>query len=380
MSKKLIFLLPLVIFFLVLPLKTQAFTTRAGDSVYIPKDQVIDGNFYAAGSNLTVDGDVQGDVICAGQNVTISGKVDGDVICAAQTLTINGVVGGNVRSTGNTVTVNGSVGRNINVAAMSFILGNDANVGWDVLVGAALTEIRGTINGGLQGAINNLIVSGHVVKNIDIHIDSYANKNNGGQLKITDQAKIDGDVNYWANKNGDINQNNVSGKITHNIPTARANGLFLTFILNRLYAIFSALLVGLVLVSVWRKHILALTKRMEVNLAAAIGWGAVLLFITPIICILLLLTLIGIPLAIILAGLWILAMFICKIVTAVLAGRFIFRKLKQKETEKLLLEMTVGVIVCWLLFAIPILGWALSLVAIWWGFGGAWLYFRHQKA
>jgi cytoskeletal protein CcmA (bactofilin family) len=379
MSKKLIFSALLLGFFLVMPFKGQAFEGRSSDSVYIPKDQVISGNFYVAGANITVEGNIQGDLICAGQTVNVNAKVDGDIICAAQTINIAGEVGGNVRVAGNTVNINGLVGRNLNVLAATLILGSDAKINWDALLMVGQAEMRGIVSGSLHGAAQDLLVSGQVGKNIDIKLSNYKNKKDQGKLKITDQAKIDGDVVYWANSSADISQNNVSGKVTHNVPKSGDHKLLTAFIINRLYAIFSALLVGLVLVSIWRKTILKLTDKMEGEPASTIGWGAVLLFITPIICFILFMTMIGIPLALILLGLWFLAMFVCKIITAILVGRILFRKLKRKESEKLLLEMTVGVVACWLLFAIPVVGWALSLVAVWWAMGGSWLYFKKAK-
>jgi len=379
MSKKLIFSALLLGFLLITPSKGQAFEGRSGDSIYIPKDQVISGNFYAAGSNITIEGNIQGDLICAGQTVNINAQVDGDIICAAQTLNISGEVGGNVRVAGNSVNLNGLVNRNLNVLAATLILGSDAKVNWDALLMVGQAEVRGIVSGSLHGSAQNLLVSGQVGKNIDIRLSNYKNKKDQGRLKITDQAKIDGNVIYWANSAADISQNNVSGQVTHNTPQSGDHKLLAAFIINRLYAIFAALLVGLVLVSVWRKTILGLTDKMEKEPAATIGWGAVLLFFTPIVCLILFMTIIGIPLALILLGLWLLAMFICKIITAVLAGRMLFRKLKYKESEKLLLEMTIGVVICWLLFIIPIVGWALSLVAVWWTMGGAWLYFKRAK-
>jgi cytoskeletal protein CcmA (bactofilin family) len=368
--------------FMFLPFSAaQAYAVRTGESIYIPKDQAIDGNLYAAGSNLTIDGEVRGDVICvAGQSITINAKVTGDVICFGQSLTINGEVGGNVRVAGNNVIINNIVGRNVNVAGTSLILGKDAKIGWDVLLTTANGEIRGEVGGSVYGVVRNLVVAGKIVKNLDIDLSHEVNKKKANSLEITSESKILGDINYTANKDLQLNKDNVNGKITRNIPKKQEGNLFLAYLISRLFAIFSALIVGLVLVSLWRNTIIKVTDKMKEKIWPSLGWGAVLLIITPVICILLAVTIIGIPLALILGGLWLLANFACKIITAVLVGRLIFKHLKQKESEKLLLEMTVGVVVCWLLFSIPFVGWALSLIAILVGLGASWIHFRKISA
>ncbi len=376
MSKKLFLKLAVFgIIALVLPLSAvKAYDVRSGDSVYIPKDQVITGNFYAAGSNLTIDGQVRGDVICAGQNVVINGKVDGDVICAAQSLNINGEVNGNVRVAGNNVSLDGVVARNVNILSATAIISANTKIGRDILLAVDKSEFRGVVGGSIHGVANSLLIAGQVGENINVKIGETGKTASG--LSIVAGSKVSGSVTYSGSKEADIIKENVSGQIVRQAAEKPKNNLFLAYALSQFYSIFSALLVGLLIVSLWRKTTLKITDRITNDHWASIGWGFVLLFVVPIICVLLALTIIGLPLALILAGLWLLANFACKILTAIFIGRFIFRKLRQKESEKLVLEMTVGVVVCWFIFSIPVLGWIASLWALCMGFGASWLVFR----
>jgi len=377
MSKKLILKIGLfALVALVLPFSAaRAYEVRSGDSVYIPKDQVISGNFYTAASNLTIDGQISGDVICAGQNVTINGKVDGDVICAAQSLNINGDVSGNVRVAGNNVSLNGTVARNVNILSATATISPNAKVGRDILLAVDKSEFRGSVGGSIYGAANNLLIAGQVGENVNVKVGQYQGDKTSG-LTIADNAKVAGSVTYSSEQAAKINQDNVGGQIIRQAETTPRPNLFLAYIISQFYAIFSALLVGLIIVSLWRKTTIKITDRIQNDHWSSIGWGFVLLFVSPIICVLLALTVIGIPLALILAGLWLLANFACKILTAIFIGRLIFKKLKQKESEKLLLEMTVGVFISWMIFSIPVLGWIASLWAICMGFGASWLVFR----
>ena len=378
MSKKLIFSLIIVAtVFTLLPLKSSlAAEVRTGDTVYVAKDQIIDGNFYAAGNNLTIEGEIKGDVICAGQSVTINAKVGGDILCVADTLNITSAVNGNVRVVGKNVTFDGSAARNFNAAASNLVIGQEALIGWDAVAAAATSEIRGVINGNLHGAFGKLLLGGQVAKNVELKMSPKTDKGQQSNLTISDQAKIDGDLIYSANREGNINKNRVNGKIVRNPYQDNSGAWLAAYFAGRLIAIFSALILGLILISLWREKIIKLTDKLKSNYWPAIGWGALLVIFVPIACLLLMLIIIGIPLALILGGLWLIAMFISKILVAILGGRLLFAKLREKESEKLLLEMTVGVVLLWLIFSIPIFCPLVETLAIFAGSGLLWLSFK----
>ncbi|PIZ11353.1 hypothetical protein COY54_00545, partial [Candidatus Falkowbacteria bacterium CG_4_10_14_0_8_um_filter_41_36] len=283
MSKKKI----LAIFFtltavILIPSVTKAFSVKSGSSVFNPSNQIIEGNLYAAGSTITIEGQVTGDVICAAQTVNISAKVDGDVICAAQTINISGEVLGNVRVAGNFINLSGTVGRNMNAFGSSIILSDKARVGWDLLLAGVQTEMRGEVDGSLHGSVKNLLVAGRVGKNLAIRVDANLDKKDRGTLEITDTGSVAGDVVYTGASEAKLIKEKVSGRIIHNLPESSTNKMFLAFMWGRIYAIFSALLVGLVLLSLWRRKIITLTDKMQTRIGANIGFGAMMMFAPPI--------------------------------------------------------------------------------------------------
>jgi cytoskeletal protein CcmA (bactofilin family) len=380
MSKKKVFSWFLALSFCAfLPFAAQAFSVKSGESVIAPKDQVVDGNLYAAASTISIDGQVMGDVICAGQTVNISAKVDGDVICAAQTINISGEVKGNVRVAASSINISGTIGRNLNAFAATVVISEPAKIGWDALVAAANTEMRGQVGGSLHGSMKSLVISGQVGKNVDVKIDQSLNDDGRGKLEITEMAKVEGDVIYTGVDEAQIIKDNVNGQIVHNLPPNIQNKMIMAKIWGRIYAIFAALVVGLVLLSLWRKQIIEITsKMMEHKIGETIGWGAIVLFLPPIAAVILLFTVIGIPLALIVGSLWVLALFVARIIFAIMVGRFLMQKAIKKQTEKLFLEMTVGVAICWIVFALPLIGWLGLLVAMWWALGAMWNFCRKR--
>ena len=365
-------------FIALMPFATKAFSVKSGESVFTPKDQIIDGTLYAAGSTVTIDGQVTGDVICAAQTVNISAKVDGDVICAAQTINITGEVLGNVRVAGNFINLSGTVGRNMNAFGASVIMSEKAKIGWDLLVAGAQTEIRGQIDGNLHGSAKYMTMAGKVGKNLDIRIDSNLEKKDQGSLEITDTGSVGGDVIYTGVNEAKLVKEKVSGLIIHNLPEGSNNKMFLAFVWGRIYAIFSALLVGLVLISLWRKQLVTITDKMWREVGANIGFGAMLMFLPPIAALILALTFIGIPLALILMALWLMALALARVVFGIMIGRFLMKKMVHKETHRLLLEMTMGIVICSVVFALPLIGWLGAMVAIWWVLGAVWQQYQKR--
>jgi len=386
MTKKRVLIFICITLFLILPLGVYAFAVKSGNSIYVAENETIEGNLYAAGNAITVDGTVTGDVICAGQAININGKVEGDVICAGQTINIVGEVGGNARVAGNSVNINGAVARNVMAFGASIILGEDATVGWDMLMAGATGEIRGKVGRDMYGGGSSVIIAGKIAKDVRLKLDEnirseikgFSVEKSNSPLTITDGAVIGGNVTYTAGQAGSIATGaSISGEVKHNLPKIKTGGKTLFgWVWHRLFAIFSAFVVGLVLVSLWRKQIIELTDKMLSKVGAAIGWGLMVMFLTPIICLLLLFTIIGIPLSLMLLAIWLIAIFISKILIGILVGRSVMEKIYKKKKDSLIWAMIAGIVICWIIFAIPIIGWIIALAAIWWGLGGIWLYFK----
>ncbi|MEI6597012.1 MAG: polymer-forming cytoskeletal protein, partial [bacterium] len=321
LTKK-IFLATAVIF-LLLPLTASAYSLKKGDAVYVPKDEIIEGNLYAVGSSLIIDGKVTGDVICAGQSININGEVAGDVICAGQSININGNIGGNLRVVGNTINFNGQVARNAMVIGTTAVTSASSTIGWDLLILGNIFELRGNVGRDLYGGAGKVNVAGKVGKNLDL---SFGSQNNNDQpLIIAGTAKIDGQLKYKSDKNAIVETGaTIKGETIHNFPTVAAkksNLADLGWWWGKLISIFSALIIGLVIISFWREQIIKITDLMLAKTGPALGWGILALLLTPIIIIILLITIIGIPLSLILSALWLIAMYVSKILVGILIGK-----------------------------------------------------------
>lgn len=369
-----------------LPLVAQAFTVKTQNTIYIPADEIMVGTLYTAGNTITIDGTVKGDVICAGQTININGTVEGDVICAGQNVNINGPVNGSVRVAGNSISISNIVARNVQALGASIALSPQASVGWDMFLAGAFADIRGNVGGDLHGAAANVLIAGEIGRDVKLRLNEKTKGEAkgvkklkpGDPLTITESAKIGGNVYYTAGREGAIDDSaTIGGEVgfTQSERDTKSDLATISFF-GLIYSVFAAMVVGLVIISLWRVPITGLTEKMQSKTSSSIGWGLALMFLTPIIALLLVITIIGIPLAVIIVGIWLIALYLSKILIAILVGRSLIKRFKNEPQESLVWAMIIGVVIVWLITAIPLVGWIFALVAMWWGLGGIWLYFR----
>lgn len=348
---------------------------EAGNNVYITKDQIISGNFYATGDTITVDGVINGDLISAAKTINVNGKIDGDIISVAQNINVNGEVGGNIRVAANSFNLNGTVSRNLNALANDLVLGPNSKIGWDALIMSVNTEIRGTIEGSLTGQIAQGLIAGKIGKNVNLYLSDSSKQS----LVVSSGTVIGGDLNYTSKNSANISDKaTISGKVLQkDLPIKNINWAQI-YLWANLFAIFSALVVGLVLIFIGKNISEKILSKMEKTPTKLILPGLIISLILPPIAFLLLFTVIGIPLAMIIFAWWLIMTYIAKIFTAILVGHVLIKQFNKKDATPLLGSLVLGVVICWLLFTIPFVGWIFSLIAVWLGLGGIWSYASSQ--
>jgi cytoskeletal protein CcmA (bactofilin family) len=368
--------------FLVLPAATQAFEVKSNPSVYIAKDQTVDGNLYAAGQSITIDGNVNGDVICAGQTVDISGDVAGDVICAGQVIIISGKVGGNARVAGNAIALKGEIARNTMAFGATVSLYNDATIGWDMMVGAGNLDIRGKIGGNLHGGAGATIIAGEIGKDVTLSLNSNSQEKNS-MLAIEKDTKINGNLTYTDQVDANIKDGaQINGEITRNEPKSKAGKndgkrwWAFGWGIGWVYSLLASLIVGFVLIGLWKNQVIKMTDNMLAKIKPSISWGFAIIFLTPIAIVLIMITIVGIPLALLILGSWLGAIFISKILIGIMIGRSLMEKFWTRKKDSLPLAVIFGLLTTNIIFSIPIIGWIIALIGICWGIGGAWAYYR----
>lgn len=353
-----LFTLMVSLFAVAIPANAQTFHSEP--SVSVASDDTIDGSAYLAGSSVDVSGKVNGDLYCAGQNITISGEVTGDILCAGQTVTVSGTVAGNVRLAGQTVSLSGNIGKSASLAGQTITLHKDGQVAQDVTIMGQITSIGGYIGRDL------------VISSLAANINSTIGRNVSANIETLDLAKgaaIGGTLNYTSpqkltNAEGSV----VAGKVTYTEMKERAENAKSTF--NPFAAIiwsFMLLVSAVILVLLFPRFLHDTTQTSTKSASQAlltILIGFVTGTVVPVAILLLLITIIGIPFAIVTLVAWILIVMLSGAVAAYYVGRIVWR-----TQPNAIFTMLVGALIIVVTLTIPVLNVFIYLLAVWYGSG-----------
>jgi hypothetical protein len=135
---------------------------RSGQDVVIPAGQTVQGNLYASGGTVRVEGTVTGDLVAAGSQVQVSGEVKNDLLAAGGTIEVSGRVDGDARLFGGRVMVSGPIGQDLVLGAGQATVTSTARVGQDLVFGAGQMTLDGRVTGSVLGTTPNYTKHGTV--------------------------------------------------------------------------------------------------------------------------------------------------------------------------------------------------------------------------
>ena len=359
-----------LIFLFILPLSVFAQTTTQGKAVVLPKNEIVNKDYFATGETVTLSGTVNGDAYVAGGTVFIDGPINGDLLVAGGTVHIRGPIKNDVRVAGGTITIDSPVGGNVTVGGGTVTITDSAIISGSLTGGAGTLSVFGPVGKGMTIGSGDATIGNTVGGEITAGVD---------QLTLTSQAKVQGDLNYWSSQKAQIaNEASIAGEINYHLsennttpkeaPKAMGEafaGLGFSF---KLFEALAAFIVGALIIRFSPVYIKRVTDASLARPWRYLAIGFVTVVITPILIGLLFVTLLGIPLAILLLVLYILELYIAKIFTALLIGQKLFEMLKQNGNLYILL--LVGIVVGIILEIIPVVGWLILLVVYFIAFGG----------
>ena len=332
--------------------------TTVSESINITNQQVIDKTLVSASNDIEIAGVLNGDLFCFSQNVIISGVVNGDVICAASSVVIDGKVNGSVRLLSSSTTINGSVGGSSSILTENFVLGSKGYLANDSFISGTNVSINGNIARDISFASANVKITGVVDRDVSGTID---------QLTLASSALIKGDVSIKSPNEIKSEPGSVVQGSTNRENIVQNNSMFGGLeITSALYVFVSLLVVSMTLVFVIPKTLdssyeLSKKKPLKTALFGLVGTVAL-----PFIILLLLVTIIGIPLAVIVLLGYLLLISLSGPFVAYSIGSLI---LKKKNKSKRAVKMLVGSIILLAAYLIPRLNIFVMMVVYIYGVG-----------
>ena len=364
----LIICLLVVVLTLIVATPALAFDTRTGDTVTIAVGEVVEGDLYLAASTIVIDGTVNGDVFAAGQSLTINGNINGGVSLAGQTITLNGKVNNGARLAAQFITVSSDIGRDLVVAGSQITIASTSQVHDDLMLYGDTVRFEGRVDGNMGGNANSITVTGTVGGNIDLTVN---------KLTMASSSEVKGNLKYTSSNEAVVQSGaKITGTTTHLPPSGKTTSWSLFPAMAGLAVVWTIffylmiLLTGIIVILIARRRITLMASSIQSRPWQSLGWGALILVATPIVAIIVMISIIGIPLGLIALVLYGIALYLSQIPVGLLIGRLIIRQNRPIESRGLMIgALALGLLILIVLASIPVVGWIFGLATILLGLG-----------
>lgn len=344
-----LFLALLTPLFIVVPV----FAKETGEHIILDANEIIDKDYFAGGEAVTILGTVNGDAYVAGGNVTIEGTVNGDLLVAGGNIVVRGTVTDDIRAAGGSLTLSGNVGKNVTAVGGNVTISEGSNVMGSVVMAGGNLNLNAPVGRGAT------LAGGQVSVASEIGGDVWAGV---GALTVTSNARINGDLHYISEDDATILSGaTISGETRRDQPPADsqraqetgkavATGIVTGF---KFASLLSSLLIGFLLIRLLPQFMQSTAEKIKNDPWKALGFGFLTYIISPVAVLLLIITLVGIPLALILLFATFLLAYIAKIFVAVFVGNWIMKKANWKGG--LFVALFLGLVVYYGLGMIPVI-------------------------
>ena len=362
-----------------------AATGLQADEVKPAAERSFGSDTFVFGGSVRIDKPVPGDLIAAGGNVDVDAPVAGDAVLAGGNLRVTATVAQDVYAAGGRLILDAPVGHNLRIAGGQIDMGPMATVSGNVTVGGGQVTLRGPIKGSLQ------VGGGRVL--IDAPVEGDVNST-AGHLALGPNARLAGKLRF---RSGDELERDpaaqVAGAIEHlPMPGRAASGsaprerhyfggherrIGPSWLWTLGLMAIAALLVG----------VLPVTSRRVAEALYERPWWSLLLGFVALVCIpvavlILLISIIGIPLALLAVLLYLALLLVGYVGTGVAIGHWALSRFKAEaigRTGWRIASAMAAVLLLALLGSVPFIGGFVALLAVLGGIGATLLLFAPRK-
>lgn len=340
-------------------------------------------DYFGAGGMLNLTESVEGDAILAGGQVSTASEVRGDLVAVGGEVSVGGAIGDDLYAAGGSVQFDAVVNGNARVA------GGDVSVGPATIVAGGLSltggqvRFEGVAHEYLQASGGSVHLDGEVVGDAEVRARELSigpNARIGGRLvyhgpsepTVPEGAVIGGGLEFHPEDTGRYlrdSQPGVRDAVT-------GLGAFLwfagVFVAGALFVLLLPGFTAEAAASIGRKPL------------PSLALGLAILLCVPFVAVVLLITIIGIPVALLLMSLYLVVLFLGWITAALFVaqrGLAVLRPGRPVTRGRQLLALLLGLAALWLLRQVPFVGGWIGFIALLAGIGAlAWRAFNGRRA
>jgi cytoskeletal protein CcmA (bactofilin family) len=354
-----------------------ALERRSDEAVVVAAGEVVPDDLFASGRVVQIDGTVQGDVFAFAQLVTVAGTIEGDLIAAAQQVVVDGRVQGDVRAAGASVQINGAVDKNVTGAAHLLQLSTSGRIGGNWIGAGDTISLGGDVGGTLAAAASDLLLQGRIGRTAEVAADS---------LNAGPNARIGGDLRYHGDRPA-VPPQLVAGEIVrvhddvrgqmrerarrqmreHGAPWRTAAAVVWN-VLSLAWLAGSAI-AGLVVLRLFPRFVAQFLEVLEARPLPSLGIGALALIFTLPVAFAAALTIVGLPIAALLAAGYFAGIFVGWLLLAVAVGSILVGFVRRGAPRRLAWSFLLGLLVLYVGTRMPFAGGLVAFAAAALGLG-----------
>ncbi len=324
-------------------------------------------NYYAAGSRIEVTSPMSGDVVVAGRDIELQQPIAGDILAAGWRVRVAGAVDDDVRVAAGRVVIDAPVAGDLTAAGRDVFVGANTHVRGRTWLTGQTVRVDGVMDRDLHVAAATVVIAGELRQPVDIVAE---------KVEILPSARILGPLAYkspvaariaaGATVSGPVSYTRIEereAQRAHAFPTAST----VLFIVHLMLA---GLLVLVFMPQGPASFIRTLRERPGASLIAGFG----LLFTVPVVAVVLVISVLGLPIGLTLGAAYLAAIFVSVLATAFFVGDLEVRLVARASISQPWLVLLAGVLT--LAFARALFGGLVVFVSVLFGLGALalWAY------
>ncbi|MDP1718190.1 MAG: hypothetical protein Q8L40_08935 [Burkholderiales bacterium] len=325
-------------------------------------------NVYLAGAEAHTEGPIPGDLVAAAGRIRVDHAVNGDSVLAAGSIEVYGKIGDDLRAAGGVIGVSSHVGGEALLAGGSVSLGPHSEINGRVWIVGNDIVIGGRLHNGLKIYGKNVLVLGEVTGPVEI---------NAEKIEILGTARILGDVTYSSNHEIKIDPNaRITGSVVRQPGTFefyRPHVEFPAWTAFRPLLLLGLLAAGTLLYAVFPRFTLTTARTISASPLKSVGLGAAIFFSLPPVILLLVITIIGIPIAMALLALYATGLLVGYVAVAFFVGNALLNTARRHQPAPgfgwRIGALAVALVILMLARHLPYIGDLLIFVALFAGVG-----------
>ncbi|MBD3298240.1 MAG: hypothetical protein GF341_06265 [candidate division Zixibacteria bacterium] len=336
---------------------------RGGDAVHLRDGEILDDLFIAAG-DVSVNSHIVGDLFAAGATITVgdSAVIENSVAAVGQRVDINGNIINSARAFAQDISIRGHIERNLIAFSATLILDEAGWIENDITAFGGKLISGGRVGGNITGEAEEVVISGQVDGDIDV---------TAGEVIVLSSAIVGGELRYESEQEANIDEGaQIFEGVERVAPKAKDTGYSLGSLLWDAWWFLAAFIVGVVVLVLFRRLTLDVKDTVLTSSLVSLGLGFLFLVCLPVAAGVLVITLLGVPLAILVMAVWAVLLYLAKILVGFAVGEWLLARFRGGRTSPPVISLIVGLLILTFVTLIPYVGFLVKVMIVSLGFGG----------